>query len=852
METNVNYSAKKLFQALAVIALPAVLSAAPQPPTTRPARAATPRREAARQAITQPAMAGETEPAPDEKAPRKWEAAGMTKREFKTQKRDRQQAAMLQKINRRAEGGPPLRAVPTTKPSEVVTTPYQLAEDFDREVNWQQKDNRSVHPRVDYGYSHENHLAAAGCAPGEIGGSVADRGISWFANNVASTSRPLDLEAPLTASGWCTFTATGGNAAVGWFNSRTYAAPHAATDAFLGWRQTGAALRAAVGHTGASFAEAAPAAIPAGKPFQWSLSYTPTGGDDRCGQLTLSIGGSSSTLSLTQEQRRTLSQKGFDRFGIVTAQTATPGSSTLWLDDLIYTRISGFPVPNPQATAHTRTAFFDTDPTGATFDGVNNLSPHEPVTVTQDYGYRSTGGRTGGCVGGRSSQAIGTSYYGYDYGDRMLHFTDKLRSEGWFKVPSDEGSSTRFGWTSKLAKSWHEPSTLALRVSSIRVKGEGRRINVSAEGTLGNYEGHGGAGWGSIVTFPAGPEWHHYVMEFDPAGGKGLGTFTVRIDDATKVFYFGEDKLKHGADINLFGLWNSKIPAEESAFTLYLDDVTNTVNGQPDPSSNDFNAAPAGWVGRNNHFTAKDYVVRPFHEFGWAGNLKYLDGLNGFSPMYTLADADRHCMGGIIYLASDENLHVPRAAYGADLNGTLNARDHHMYATGRFKIDWANVDAAELFGWYNSATACDKEAGGKGHMLPNKFLGMAIHGGSNGYGMMPAYRSPDLAEEQVSRDNDPAERVYQDGQWREFYMEYDPDGAGGNGRLKLQIGRDGRPVVSDLKPGAKGENGDFAFDRFGLLTMRKGGGKPHAIYFDALTYTVAPSAPVKPARPPGD
>jgi hypothetical protein len=71
-------------------------------------------------------------------------------------------------------------------------------------------------------------------------------------------------------------------------------------------------------------------------------------------------------------------------------------------------------------------------------------------------------------------------------------------------------------------------------------------------------------------------------------------------------------------------------------------------------------------------------------------------------------------------------------------------------------------------------------------------------------------------------------------------MEYDPDGAGGNGRLKLQIGRDGKPVVYDLKPGAKGENGDFAFDRFGLLTMRKGGGKPHAIYFDALTYTVAP------------
>jgi hypothetical protein len=329
-------------------------------------------------------------------------------------------------------------------------------------------------------------------------------------------------------------------------------------------------------------------------------------------------------------------------------------------------------------------------------------------------------------------------------------------------------------------------------------------------------------------------------MEFDPAGGYGLGTFSVQIDDASKVFYFGEDKLKQGADIDLFGLWNSKIPTEDAAFTLYLDDVTNTVNGKPDPSSNSFDSVPAGWIGRNNQFTASDYVVRPRHEFGWAKELKYLDGSNGFSPMYTIADSERYCMGGIIYLASYENLNVARASYGAGLNGTLNAKDHHLYATGRFKLDWANVDAAELFGWYNSDTACDKTTGGKDHMLPDKFLGVAIHGGSTGYGMMPAYRSPHAPDEQVLRTNDPATRVYQDGQWRQFYIEYDPDGAGGNGQLKLQIGSDGKLVVYDLKPGAKGKNGDFAFDRFGLLTMRKGGGKPHAIYFDTLTYTVAP------------
>jgi hypothetical protein len=804
-------------------------------------------RDASTQPTTRPATTVKAETSKKDKGADKWQAAGMTKREWKEQKRERQRDAMLDRIKRRANGLPTRGAAPTTEPSQFAANDYERAEDFDRDPAWQQNDNRSAQPKAGFAYTHENHLAAVGCAPGEIGGSVSGKGISWFADDIARESVALDLKTPLIATGWCTFSATGGHASFGWFNADTYAAPHVAPDAFIGWRQTGATLRAALPHTGSSFVEGPPVAIPSGKPFQWSLRYFPTGGENDCGQLTLTVGGSISTLSLTMEQRNALASKTFNHFGLVSDQAGTDlsnsATSTLWLDNLVYTKMAGFPVPNAQASARTRTAFFDTDPTGGAFIGVHNLIPHEPVSVVQDYGYRPTGGHDGtGCAGGRTSQAIGTSYYGYDYGDKTLHLTDKLRSEGWFQVPNYDGSSTRFGWTSKLAKSWHEPSTLALRVSSINIKGTGRRINVSAEGTLGNYEGHGGAGWGTIDTFPAGPEWHHYVMKFDPAGGYGLGTFTVEVDGTSKVFYFGEDKLKRaGANIDLFGLWNSKIPAEDAAFTLFLDDVTNTVNGKPDPSSNDFNSAPAGWVGRNNHFTANDYVVRPGHQFGWAGGLKYLDGLNGFSPMYTLADSERHCMGGVIYLASYENLNVRRASYGADLGGTLNARDHPMYATGRFKLDWANVDAGELFGWYNSATACDDTTGGKGHMFPGKFLGVAIHAGSNGYGMIPSYRSPGLADEQMLARNESPPRVYEDGQWRDFYMEYDPDAADGNGQLKLQIGSDGKPVTLDLKPSAKA-NGDFAFDRFGLLTMRKGGGKPHGIYFDAMTYTVAAEA----------
>ena len=73
-------------------------------------------------------------------------------------------------------------------------------------------------------------------------------------------------------------------------------------------------------------------------------------------------------------------------------------------------------------------------------------------------------------------------------------------------------------------------------------------------------------------------------------------------------------------------------------------------------------------------------------------------------------------------------------------------------------------------------------------------------------------------EEQTLKTWNPATRVYEDGEWREFYMEYDPRGAGGKGQLKLQLGKDGAPVIYDLKERAKGS--ECAFDRFGLLTQR--------------------------------
>jgi hypothetical protein len=683
--------------------------------------------------------------------------------------------------------------------------------------------------------------ATAGCAPGEIGGSVSGGGVAWYADRVASGDVLLDVDITLSATGWYTFSATGGQANLGWFNATTYAAADTAPHTFLGWRQEGSSIRAAVGTTGSAFTGGKAVPISNDKPFQWTLNYLPKAGDHGFGALTLTVGGSSSTLSLTQNQRKSLSQHKFDHFGIVSSKSGDK-ASTLWLDSLIYTKLSGLPTPPPQAIARTRTEFFDTDPTGKAWLGVNNLPTDQPILVSQNYGHQpaSTGiGHTPGCVGGSFMQGIGTSYYGYDYGERKLHLTDKLRSEGYVQLPTREGF--RMGWTTKKGLAWREPSTIGLRFGFNQ-----GNITVWVDFNSKTCEGKGGGTWEPVASIKPGPEWHHYVLEYDPAG---TGKITAQFDNETATYPLKYGIKDLGADMDLFGVWNQKIPAFGTPTLAYLDDIVNTINGQRCPSSSNFDSTPAGWVGVNNVFSNKrDYIVRSFHNFGWVKGLPHLDGSDpNDSPMYVLRDAgQRYCAGGAIWLANWE-LPKSRASYGADLGGTLNAKDHHMFVTGRIKMDWANVDAGELFGWYNSATAIEGQ-GGKGHTMPDKFLGVKIDGGT-GYHTMPCYRSPNLPEEQSTsaaafipeplKGEFPPQppRLYHDGVWREFYLGYNPDGAGGKGQITVQIGSDSMPYTFDLAAGAKGEN--FAFDRFGLLTERKGGGKHHAVYFDKLTYTVA-------------
>ena len=75
-------------------------------------------------------------------------------------------------------------------------------------------------------------------------------------------------------------------------------------------------------------------------------------------------------------------------------------------------------------------------------------------------GYPNASGA--GSIGGLFSQAIGIGYYGYEYA-KPLHFTDKLRSEGYVQFPSAAGENFHLGWTTRNGIGWREPNTLAFR-----------------------------------------------------------------------------------------------------------------------------------------------------------------------------------------------------------------------------------------------------------------------------------------------------------------------------------------------------------------------------------------------------
>ena len=77
--------------------------------------------------------------------------------------------------------------------------------------------------------------------------------------------------------------------------------------------------------------------------------------------------------------------------------------------------------------------------------------------------------------------------------------------------------------------------------------------------------------------------------------------------------------------------------------------------------------------------------------------------------------------------------------------------------------------------------------------------------------------------------------IYPDGKSRNWFLRYDPAGAGGNG--EITAGLDGQTCTLKFPPGL--QTTGATFDRFGICTPWIDGNSVK-VYFDDLTYTSSP------------
>ena len=139
-------------------------------------------------------------------------------------------------------------------------------------------------------------------------------------------------------------------------------------------------------------------------------------------------------------------------------------------------------------------------------------------------------------------------------------------------------------------------------------------------------------------------------------------------------------------------------------------------------------------------------------------------------------------------------------------------------------------DSTTLFGFFNSKESMRSNES-QSHGLPESVVGIHIEGPSrDGFLFYPVLRTK-AGESHFSPLREfPAIRP--DGKSHDWSLDYDPDGAEGNGRITVTF--DGRSSTFDLDAGER-ERGT-TFDRFGIVTSWIDGNSQD-VNWDDVSYT---------------
>jgi len=141
-------------------------------------------------------------------------------------------------------------------------------------------------------------------------------------------------------------------------------------------------------------------------------------------------------------------------------------------------------------------------------------------------------------------------------------------------------------------------------------------------------------------------------------------------------------------------------------------------------------------------------------------------------------------------------------------------------------------DSTTLFGFYHSQDSM-RQNELQSDAIPESVLGIHIEGPSrDGFQFYPVLRTLGGGGRfgEVSR----FPTIYPDRKCRDWSLDYDPDGAGGHGRITVTL--EGKSNTFDITAGEKSRG--TAFDRFGIVTSWIDGNSQD-VYWDDITYTVA-------------
>jgi hypothetical protein len=456
---------------------------------------------------------------------------------------------------------------------------------------------------------------------------------------------------------------------------------------------------------------------------------------------------------------------------------------------------------------------FDREPSG--WEGINNRSTHfEPRTVVQDFGWspgtNHAGGRRGE-IGGRINPAGEAAYYALPL-PRPLSLESALAAEGTMLVARGSTHVLVGFFNAGTLNEWRTPNAVVARINA-----RGDIFHGHVEYCTSRWRAGAGV-IGEIVPgeriqakeIPCGTVCA-WKLAYDPAGAGGGGSLNFTLDGETARCDLDPGHRADGATFTHFGLL-PVLKSWDTAGEVWLDDVI--VNG----AAFDFGEDPK-WAGRGNRRTYVTANIRPRFDFGW-------------SPSHHAGGAKPGELGGLIFRGDCREPHR-MACYGARL--VPLTLETPLEARGKIAMLRGVTDSTASIGFYNAMSSMQTNPSQQ-QSIPMDYLGINIEGpSSEGFFFYPVYRIHGDGAKALGGGGSRAPRIYPDGKSHDWFLAYDPDGAGGRGRIV--VGLDGATCALDLDSGHK--DADATFDRFGICTPWIDGNSVTA-YFDDLTFTCAP------------